>query len=514
MASELNPSAELNSLMQETAGLIGGKGLGKLITTHQRFDTTFNVMHEDGTTTVEKNYPLKQLLKEVPDYLLAAADAGLSANQTESMLLHMLDATPFDFERNEINLMLLGRLLAQEASLGNKFSRGEVSRMRKMLSITGKYGVIPQSLDGFTTTRRVGVAPAETFDLVSHLPNADGHLAGYSINTFRSAMDTLTIAEVSPDLVVETFQKLGGERPYYRTGAYRTFEQAVIFGSPLHKITPQELMSAYKTHAKKDEDIADFYGRFISPDQIPLGGEEPLEIIIPDVDKAAYFINKPGRLEHHGLPYRTKLSLDEGTKDLQKMAKARGVRYEDIAEGFWVFDPNSEYWYSLGGKTDVQVGRVRHNFIGYDISQLSTNPWMFHTHPEELEIMLTPPRSDFPNRTYRNHTNKFLAATASRADYSTVARFMQDALYPMESRSFIAHSLGITEYGYPNDQAQVTEMGEIARDIRDKALLTFPWEQYVLQSERVPYLPVVSGLMDNLNKRLPKGFSNHLQMSE
>lgn len=507
MTSELIPDSELSELLAQNVQILGDQGLDRLVRTHQRFDKPVTVRYEDDTATLEEHYFLKQVLREVPPYFDAARKASLSARQSESLLIYLLNATPYDFERNEINILLLRRALDQEASQEQGFSKEDVSTLRKMIRLGGKYGVLPSSLHGFTAARRLGISVDDSANMVMHLSDADGSFAGYTFGSFNEAIASLSVAQVEPELVVRTFGLLGGERPYYRLGAYRVFEKAITFACPSERITPQELMQTYFIHGQ-GEDIAEFYARVFSKKQsLSTIGIPQKDILSPTEERDQHFVPKNGRLEYAALPYRTELPLEDGLRDLEQLAKASSQRWESVGEGYWVFDPNSRIWYSLGGKSDREEGRVRHNFIKYDLSDLSSEPIMFHTHPEQLEIWLRDPYNDFPTRRYRDHVTKFLSSTPSRADYGVVAASIEDAVRPIKSRSFIVHSLGITEFTYPNDLDAIRKMAVESRDIRDKVMLDFSWDYLQRFSWTMGKYELVNILVDMLDASLPEGFS-------
>lgn len=507
---------ELRGLLEQGAQSLGDMRLNRFLRAHERFNRPVMVHEENGNVREEKFWDLKQVLAEVPEYIEASDHAGLAPDQAEELLLGLLNSTPFDFERNHLNIRLLRGALNQQAE-SDPLGKRDISQIQKMIEMAGKYGVLPASLFGYTTARRIGLNVKDSTSMIMHLPDADGSLAGYTFGAFNEALSTLAIAEVDPKLVVKTFGKLGGKRPYYRQGAYRVFEEVVTFGCPSKRISPQELMQSYFIHGK-GQDISEFLAKMMGSDvSNALEGDSPkIEIFSGNEERDKYFIAKPGNLEHAALPYRTQRGFAEGLQDLEQLAQANMHMWEKTAEGYWVFDPNSDIWYSLGGKTDVDTGRVRHNFINYDISQLSQNPYLIHLHPRDFEIFLTNPHQDFPNRRYRDHVTKFLAATPSRADYDTVARQVESVSSRVSPRSFIVHGLGTTEFTYPDDLNALKRMSQESRDIRDLALTSFPWNQIMdLRNEEghevvVRHEAIVKLLMRDLNQLLPDNFSLNL----
>lgn len=143
-------------------------------------------------------------MQELPGYAEASDSAGLTPEQAEGLLIHLLDSTPFDFERNEINISLLKRSINQEAELNQRLTKRDIGRLRKMIIVGGKYDVLPHSLYGYTTARRIGLSIQDSTAMITHLPDTDGHLAGYTFGSFNEALSSLAIAPIDPEVVKDT----------------------------------------------------------------------------------------------------------------------------------------------------------------------------------------------------------------------------------------------------------------------------------------------------------------------
>lgn len=505
MSGERVSDSRLSELINRNNHILGPQRLDRIVTANQRFNHEVTVHQEDGTTVLDSDFELKKLLAEIPGYVFAAGRAGLNADQSTDLVVHTLNAQKYDFLFPEMDILLLGRAFDQEGKNGNTIRKGDLSKIRKMISFGAEEGVLDASIYGFTIARKIGLPMEDSIALIMSHPELEGIAAGYSMPPFNEALHSISIAKVDPELVLKTFRALGGKRPWFRTGAFRTFENVITFGCPAMGITPQEIMQGYFVQGQ-NEDISEYYSRILDDDQDKLPGHPVVEVLDQDA-KNSYFISKNGELEHAALPYMTKRSLREGVDDLAELALARGDRWETVGEGSWVFAPESEIWYSLGGRTDVEIGRVRHNYINYDISQLSSSPFLFHIHPADLEIMLQSPTADFPDRKYRDHLTKFLSSTPSRADYENVAVLIDKSVNPVYPRSFIVHSLGVTEFTYPLDVDQLKQMATDARDIRDRAILAFPWRAITNARHWTEQVTVVKDLVEDLNYILPEGFS-------
>ncbi|QQG40584.1 MAG: hypothetical protein HYV37_03375 [Candidatus Levyibacteriota bacterium] len=497
----------LQGLIAQNIQALGEQPLVRVVQALQRFNGPVTVQEKDGTQRVDNNWHLRQVLQELPGYAEASEHAGLAPDQAEGLLTHLLNSTPYDFERNEINVSLLKRSLNQEAELNQRLTKRDIGRLRRMITIAGKYGVLPHTIYGYTTARRIGLSIQDSTAMVMHLSDADGSLAGYTFGSFNEALSSLAIAQVDPEVVKDTFARVGGRRPYFRQGLYRALEEMITFGCPSNRTNPQEVLQGLLANLQEGEDIETAIERYLSEEQRKLPNENEVVIYELGEERDSYFIPKAGHLELAALPYRTQRGLNDGVRDLEEIARARSHRWESVGEGMWIFDPNGDTWYSLGGKTEVHPDRVRHNFIPYDASQLSEKPYMFHTHPEDLEVMLRNPYDDFPSREYRDHVTKFLSSTPSRADYSVVADTIERATSEIHPRSFIVHSLGITEFTYPNDLEKIKEMATKSRDIRDQAMLNFGWDYLHWRRDIIDEPTVARMLIDDLNKLLPEGFS-------
>ncbi|OGY16462.1 MAG: hypothetical protein A2785_02085 [Candidatus Chisholmbacteria bacterium RIFCSPHIGHO2_01_FULL_49_18] len=501
------PDRELQDLWSQSSEVLGEQSLSRVVQALQRFNTRFIVIEKDGSEREEENLIVKEALREIPGYADSAYRVGLAPEQAEELLIHLLDSNPYDFEQNDVSILLLKRSLDQEAELHQRLTTNDISRLKGMITLAGKYGVLPSSLYSYTTLRRIGLSKEDSTALVMYLPDTDGHLAGYSFGPFEEALSSLAIAPIVPKIVKEIFECVGGARPYYRQHVYRALEELIIFASPSNRTTPQELLQGLLTNGEGGGDIADAIDKYLSEDQTNLLGENGMVIYKVGEEREKYFIPRSGRLEHAALPYRIQRGLDAGVQDLEELVRARSHRWEAVGEGMWIFDPKTKTWYSLGGKTEIHPGKVTHNFIHFDASKLTERPYMFHLHPEDLEIMLRNPFDDFPSREYRDHVTKFLSSTPSGADYSVVADTLERATSEIHPRSFIVHALGITEFTYPHDLDKIRKMSILSRDVRDQALLNFDWNEFLWRREIADEAKVTRMLVDDLNKVLPEGFA-------
>lgn len=503
-----NPDSELRDLVDQALEVFEPKSLDKIAGAFQRFNTPVTIEDDDGRTGIDSNWSLKEVLKEIPEFVKSATKAGLRQDQCEEILLHILNSTPYDFERNEVNIYLLKRVMEMETKLGDDINSRDFIELKKMIGLAGKYGVIPHSLYSYIKLRRIGISTHDATKMVMKLPDADGHLAGYSFASFYDAVSSFSVAKVDPEISIEILNRFGGDRPYYNQGTYSNLTEMITFVCPSERISPQDLLSGILSNTRGVKNLDEALSRSLESRKVNTPKTSKETIFNPEEDKNKYFALKDGGLELAALPYQVKRSLSEGIKDLTKIARARSHRWEDVGEGMWIFDPKENIWYSLGGKLDVQAGKVSHLFLPYDASILSKTPYMFHIHPVDLEPLIRDPYDDFPSREFRDHVTKFLSSTPSRADYSVVAETVKNAISEIRPRSFIVHSLGLTEFIYPNDTEAVEAMAVVSRGIRDRVLLDFDWS---FTSDHSPQMVNKSELVKKLivaqNRLLPRGFS-------
>jgi hypothetical protein len=330
---------------------------------------------------------------------------------------------------------------------------------------------------------------------------------GYAIVPLLDVLRALKVANMDVKSLKRILNHVEKLPRWDRATAYQVLEEAFVTLCPGERITPQDLVDIFFSQRAGNETITDFLFRF-SKGHI----EKRLTTKEPHATTSSlqhdYFQPKAGRLEHAPLPYQTVRNLQAGIRDLQGLALAKDYLWEDIAEGFWIFDPKTEVWYSLGGKTQIGDSAVRQVFLEYDISTLTRDPYLFHVHPEGLEIHLSNPYSDFPTRELKKHAVKFYSSTPSRADYALVGDLMKATRQDIEHpRSFIVHSLGVTEFTYPEDPSKLDTMAIQAQSIRDEAAMNFRWDKIVLGTRGSDYVSVVKRLMKELNARMPEGFS-------
>lgn len=492
-----DPDQELADLINKAKEHFQSDDFARFLEAEEKFDGPVRV-HGVGLV---QHYSLRKTLKNLPDYMQTAESAGLEYSQSVELLLHMLNSELFEFHSVEKTVDLMGRSFDTASKMGANIPDSYEAVM-DMIKVGAEAGVINACFYSLSNLMRLGISVEEACKIVMRIPEIEGSVSGYPMPYFNDAVKSMLPAKVNSELVSEVFGFLGGERPWFRMGDYKTFTEVMTFGCPMYGITPNEMLTELATRIRNG-------GKEVLLLE-DLGSEEKVSAF-----EERYFTEIAGELIHAAQPYKNKRSLNGGVRDLERLATANSSEWEEVGEGMWFFDPTEETWYSLGGKLEYpsmsqvlsrSVERVRHNFVSYDISEISDNPLLFHIHPAESSVFIAPPRESITHQQLRDPLTKYLSATPSRADYSVVAGFMKDAKSPIHPRAFIAHSLGVTEYKIPNDIGQIETMSQNSRAIRDTVFLDVDADGEYYSRKYSDHFSFVEELIRKQNKLLPEGF--------
>lgn len=496
---------ELASLLQEAGNILGEVGLTRLLIAQQRFNEPVHFFEDDR---VDNFYKLKEVLKEIPGYVDLSERVCLSPIQTENTLVQLFDASPYDFHDHGMTIYLLKRAFQSMNEIGQTYNLRSYEVLTSFINTCSKEGIIDGGFFGLALLASQRVEPVPAMKTIKHLADADGSLAGYTIGPFLDLLRATSRSGIKPHLLTKTLAAIGGKRPYYRQNVYVYFQEALAFGCPLAGVTPSEMLKAYFNRNNQEKDIAKFISRYLgdTANRLP---EYTGPIIITDKDKEHYFVPTEGRLEHSANPYRTRRKFMDGVHDLLRLASVDSGHWDALSEGMFIFDPKKNTWYCLGGKSELARTSVIHNVIYYDLGQLSDEPSIFVVHPKGFESWIQP---NFEEGTvlndYKRQIATFLGGTPGRGEYTYLAHSIASATRQVNARYFIVHSAGMTEVLYPNDTAQLDEMGTAGRQIRDEALLTMDWQKLVrTYGYEADASIVFSWLLTELNRQLPEGFS-------
>jgi hypothetical protein len=489
---------ELKEQLEQCEPFFQGNDFIKFLKAQRRFNKqpvhVVKEFREEGELVY--NFHLRHVLNNLPAYMKSSKKSGLTYEQGQDLLLHLFNGDRYDFTDKESDLLILTKSLS--VSQGDKTLPTNLDKVKKLMSSGVDSSGMGGSIYSFYLTSRLGIPVANASPMiVKAIENS------YVAGPFNEALKSMLPAKPNPELAVEAFNMMNNDGMNHWTGAdYKTFKHLMTFCLPASGLSIDSILAMFVSASKSQSKRKMLEGVIEKRPTLP--------------NKEKYFLPFEGRLEHFAQPYVTKRSLDEGLEDLARLATLSYNNWDEVGEGSFVFDPKSELWYSLGGELELpsmeevlsgRAERVRHNFLPYDISDLSETPFLFHVHPEELDTFVKPREEDLTYPHLREHITKFTMATPSRADYRVVAQLMKNAKSEIKPRSFIFHKLGTTEFVYPYNIQAIEEMGEKARILRDQPLLNPP--EHSLHLDESQFVKV---LIDDLNTKLPKGFALNLHL--
>jgi hypothetical protein len=485
---------ELVGLLSVAGEALGPDVLDRLLQANDRFNQPVTIVDEYGGETRDDYFSHRRFLTELPQCAEAAQQAGLSPAQLEDVLRHALAAVNYpDIQGSQDLTVLLTKALRASSAQGEELTPEDVVKLRGLITKAGRDDAIEISLNSYAAGRDAGLNLADGIALVEgHLDTANYRQIGYNMWTFAQALQALNVASVDPELIKEVFGALEHEHPEWRKDMYIDLKDTIEILCPVRGLTPSELMQAIATNLRAGLNFTDALARVVERGAPLPSADEQVTVIIPSEERDKYFAAQTGELKHAVLPYQTQRPLNDGLRDIERLTGARSRRGETVAEGSWVFDPAANRWYSLGGTTTYIPTGARHSSVGYDLSQLSDTPYVFHIHPEE----------------YASGADKYGYVFPSAADYRSSATVMERAQQPIHPRSFISHPLGVTEFTFPADSARVREVAEMFQDMRDRIFARFG------DSDDVKYAARQMGeerfaqyVAQEINARLPEGFA-------
>jgi hypothetical protein len=304
----------------------------------------------------------------------------------------------------------------------------------------------------------------------------------YVMPQFRDALRTLDGADADPSMIQEVFEQIGELNAPNRAIACLAVERAVTFGPVATSLTITEVLHeiTITLRARGTEGLnMDRY----SPDGPVLRGQ-----------RDTYFPERPGPLENRATPSRTQRSWEEGMADMVRLTDASPQRGEPVSEGWWIYAGNST-WYSLGGQTiNHGNGGASHTIVSYDVSELSRTPVQFHSHPRFLS------ESD--------GVLELMHVLPSRSDFGMAAHIKENARQPVQPRTLVSHSLGLTEYTHPAAPYDIRR-GVVEYEVaREKFFRIFRDDRHIVNTAKaLGKLAFVEEMFRYINQRLPQGFS-------
>jgi hypothetical protein len=484
---------ELSNLLGDALEVMTQLELNRFIGAHSKYYSGgVWVEQKDGNRVLDKNFALRRTLSHVPTCIKYLEAGGVSHANAVKFLVNLANHDPYDISPQDKSIMLLGR--TAKTALERKVDLGpHVGSLAHLLKVSNKAGISESAIYVVDRLLQLDLDPEQACTVARKIPEEDGSIGGYTVGPFNDAIRAFKYAAVDPKTFVKAFEIIGGDRPYFRQSLYRQLATILAIGIPGTRIKPNDLLERIVNQPKLLENGKSLIDKKREEVQFDIGD---------------YFISVKGKLEHAALPYVNQRKFADGLRDLVGLSTNSSHDWEDVGEGMWAHDPDKDLWYSLGGTLEVGPTFVRHHFVPVDVSQLGRQPSIIHIHPQGLGCMVTPSRHDLSVSELHDKVCAYMLSTPSRADYKVIAELMKDSSSRVPLRAMIAHSEGVTEFGFPQDLPAIERMGECARDIRDQVMDNFDLRSYYSRyGNSESNAQFILRVYEDHNKRMPKGFS-------
>jgi hypothetical protein len=305
----------------------------------------------------------------------------------------------------------------------------------------------------------------------------------------RNALRALDNSGADPGVIKEVFAQAEAVYPEFRGDVYKGIAEKVTFGSGSNGLTTTQVLRDVATNIANGPGFDDSNALPPSPTAVLHG-----EVVARERERNDHFRETSGPLENRALPYRTQASWQEGMEDLERLVLADPTRGDFAFEGSWVYAPEDQTWYSLGGRTVARdaMGNVNHRAVQYDASALSETPVLVHLHPEVFPYG----QSNYGHVLPTNH------------DYDAVADMIDNAQGPITPRSFIVHPFGVTEFTYPQDTDAIRQAAGAFEAASRNTLIDAHGSPPDIDNlvREIGVLGFINGIIQGINDALPNGF--------
>lgn len=449
----------------------------------------------------------------IPRFLMAAREGGLSYRESVDLLRAVADTNRYDF--GDVDGIIEATAEVMEIALrrGNPFNES-LPAFKAFLVEARKDGEVDRAFGIVRLGVIAGMTVEQSLDIVQSI--YDGHgIAGYVFMALYDELDALGANAAGGDLVYQAVKAVHSNgldfsdltSLLYAAATQTTESQTEIFRKFVDALSATETPARLSNgHEPEELDVVTDPYEKAAKALLPRSGD----IVAVTKDPGNYFPQIDHETLVHGvLPYRMNRSLADGLADLRELMETSGV------EGMWVFDPDSETWYSLGGRTKLSAGRVRHEFIPYDVSALSDRPILIHIHPKDNEVFIAPSRDSLAFPQMQKKLVSFLTAMPSGSDFGMISEIARGSTLPVEMTGLIVTSLGITEFRTPSQVDDIEAFVGSFKYTKGEVLAEFDAERYLTEyGIGEPDFTFVERLLPAVCQKLPSEFEVHISTHE
>ncbi|MCV9963878.1 hypothetical protein OIU34_18540 [Pararhizobium sp. BT-229] len=501
------PDTELKELLSGVARHLTVNDLAAYIVAVKRFD--------DRPVHVMEPYPGEHLIdmesgrvvhwwhlrkdcEVIPEFLDASARSGLTYAESVDLLQAVVDTNRYDFGGVDGIIKAVADILDMSHKRGVSF-RPSLDTFKRFLVEARRDGEIDRAFGIARLCMVAGMSVEQSLDIVQSIYDGTG-IAGYVFMALYDELDTLGANGAGGDLLYKALKAVhanGIGFPNFTALVHAAATQTSFSHTDIFEKLVAGLPIEDSTSKRISDSAADPFVRVANALLPSARGEVSVTKAVLD------YFPEIGleKLVHGVLPYRLARSLRDGFTDLRELMKTAHT------EGAWVFDPASETWFSLGGRTSLHVGRARHEFVPYDVSALSSNPVFVHIHPENNEVFISPQRDTLAFPQLQKKLVSFLTAMPSGSDFGLLSDLGRVAAAPVEITGLIVTSQGITEFRAPPNAENVKAFAESFKFAKGDVMSVFDAAGYLgKHGIHEPDFAFIERLLPAVREKLPSGF--------
>lgn len=439
--------AELAHHLTTGADALGLDPLNRVLAASERLAHGGETVDAAGRPRWDERWTTKRLLAEVPAYAAVSTQVGLTNEEAGDLAAQTVGHVQNHWDQAGEVVANLRNALSASARQGDApHPEALKAELTAMTAEAGDRHVVNQSLGAFAAARNLGLSTGESAGLVREYMATDGDSVASGIVGLTEALRTLSTSGASLGDVRTVIGGLVSLPPGQRDAALNAMKNTLVYDAPAKDVTPAELMRGIGRQIRGGvpADAA------LSGAQAFVGQKEPLDLNTaadPGEARDRRFTAKEGPLEHAKLSYQTRRSLNDGVRDLERLARAQSLHGDVVAEGRWVYDPLKRIWFCLGGETFTDGTQTlnSHVYIPYPVDHLSDDPHSFIVRPGEFTTGLG---------------SRVSQTIPTDEDFQAIAHQFDMTEGRGPAQTFIVHPLGITQVTCPPDSRTIREVGK------------------------------------------------------